>query len=94
MALGSPDGGRPEAFDRLLGRDQLALNMKARCELVLSSPMLAIGAGAFGLEQDILSFEQRAQIGRKLCKSGGIEAWRHAKEFISCDAPNEQNPAD
>ena len=46
------------------------------------------------LEHRVLSFEQRAQIGGKLYKSGGIEAWRHATQSISCDAPNEQNPTD
>ena len=58
-----------EAFDRLLGRGQFALHVKASGELVLGAPMFAIGADVFGLEHGALSFEQRAQIRRP---KGGV----------------------
>ncbi|WP_457799134.1 hypothetical protein [Methylocystis sp. S23] len=80
-----------EAFDRLLGRGQLALDVKARRKLVLGSLALAIRADPFGLEHRALSFEQRAQIGGQLCKSGRIEARHHATQSISCEAPRRTN---
>ena len=78
-----------QPFDRLLRRRELVLDVKARGALVFGAAMLMIGPDAFGFEHGALRFEQSAQIGRKLCKSGGIEARRHVGEFIACAAPNE-----
>jgi hypothetical protein len=68
--------------------------VKARGKLMLGPAMLAIGADVFGVEHGSLSFEQLAQIWRQRRKSGGIDARRHANKSISCDTPNEANPAD
>jgi len=77
---------------------QLALDVNARGKFMLGAAMLAIGASPFGLEHGALSFEQGAQvgaqIGRKLCETGRIEALRHVSESIACAAPIEANPSD
>ena len=49
-----------QTFDRLLRCGQLALDVKARGELVLGAAMLAIGADAFGFEHGALRVEQCA----------------------------------
>ncbi len=75
-----------QTFDRLFRRRELALDVKAR-------GVLMIGPDAFGFEHGALRLEQSAQIGRKLCKSGRIEARRHVGESNACAAPNEAEVA-
>ncbi len=75
-----------QTLDRLLRRRELALDVKARDEFVL-------GADAFGFKHGALRFEQCAQIGRQLCKSGGIEARHHVGESIASEALNEAKVA-
>ena len=82
-----------QTFDRLLRRRKFALDVKARDTFIFCAVQLMIGADAFGFEHGALRFEHCAQIGRELCKSGGIEARRHVDDSIAGTAPNEAEVA-